>query len=123
MLYEVITNFPREPLTGDDRRLFDLVVRRFLGAFHPPAQWERVERISAVADEHFRTRARTLVVPGWRAVLPPSSEESAESARLPALVEGQDDVSVITSYSIHYTKLYEFPFFWKESLLICLLMF
>ncbi|HEY5657179.1 MAG TPA: DNA topoisomerase, partial [Myxococcota bacterium] len=70
-------NFPREPLTGDDKRLFDLVVRRFLGAFHPPAQWERVERVSVVADEHFRTRARTLVEPGWRAVLPGNGEEEA----------------------------------------------
>ncbi|MGH0030230.1 MAG: DNA topoisomerase, partial [Myxococcota bacterium] len=62
--------FPAEPLTGDDKRLYDLVVRRFLGAFHPPAQWERVERVSRVGDERFRTRARALTEPGWRAVLP-----------------------------------------------------
>ena len=60
---------PREPLTGDDKRLFDLVARRFLGAFHPPALWERVERTTVAASESFRTRARTLVVPGWRSVL------------------------------------------------------
>ena len=62
--------FPPAPLSGDDKRLFDLVVRRFLGAFHPPALWERVERTSKVGEEHFRTRARTLVEPGWRSVLP-----------------------------------------------------
>jgi DNA topoisomerase-3 len=80
--------FPKEPLTGDDKRLFDLVTRRFLGAFHPPAQWERVERITRVGQEHFRTRARTLVVPGWRAVMPAGGEDEET---LPPLVPGQAD--------------------------------
>jgi DNA topoisomerase-3 len=86
---------PREALTGDDKRLFDLVVRRFLGAFHPPAEWERVERTTIVAGQHFRTRDRFLREKGWRAVLPPGSDE--EGARLPALVPGDDgraDVAV-----------------------------
>jgi DNA topoisomerase-3 len=83
--------FPHAPLTGDDKRLYDLVVRRFLGAFHPPAQWERVERVSVVADHSFRTRARTLVTPGWRSVLPPATEE--QSTPLPPLVAGSDEAS------------------------------
>jgi DNA topoisomerase-3 len=83
--------FPRAPLTGDDKRLFDLVVRRFLGAFYPPAQWERVERVSVVADERFRTRVRTLVKPGWRAVLPANGEE--EAPPLSPLVPGSAEAS------------------------------
>ncbi len=82
---------PREPLTGDDKRLFDLVARRFLGAFHPPAQWERVERTTVAAGESFRTRARTLMVPGWRSVLADTSEE--EETPLPALVAGAEEAS------------------------------
>jgi DNA topoisomerase-3 len=84
-------SLPREPLTGDDKRLFDLVARRFFGAFHPPAQWERVERTTVSAGENFRTRARTLVVPGWRAVLADKSEE--EETTLPALVAGADEAN------------------------------
>jgi DNA topoisomerase-3 len=80
-------NLPEVPLTGDDGRLFDLVVRRFLGAFHPPAQWERVERVSAVGEHQFRTRARFLQEPGWRSVLPAVSEEE-ESTPLPPLSPG-----------------------------------
>jgi DNA topoisomerase-3 len=83
---------PRETLTGDDKRLFDLVARRFFGAFHPPAQWERVERTTAVGDDHFRTRARTLVVPGWRSVLADTSDGEEETA-LPALVPGAEESS------------------------------
>ncbi|HVN40740.1 MAG TPA: DNA topoisomerase [Myxococcota bacterium] len=85
-------SFPPAPLSGDDKRLFDLVVRRFLGAFHPPALWERVERTSAVGDERFRTRARTLVEPGWRSVLPDLAE-GEDVAPLPPLVPGQSEAS------------------------------
>ena len=58
---------PREPLTGDDKRLFDLVARRFLGAFHPPALWERVERTTVVGERAASARARARSSsPGWR---------------------------------------------------------
>jgi DNA topoisomerase-3 len=82
---------PPASISGDDARLFDLVVRRFLGAFHPPAVWERVERTTEVAGESFRTRARTLVEPGWRAVLP--GGEGDDVAALPPLVPGENEAS------------------------------
>ena len=78
---------PSEALSGDDKRLFDLVARRFLGAFYPPATWERVERVTEVESERFRSRARYLREPGWRAVLPASEEESREDELRP-LVSG-----------------------------------
>ncbi len=80
---------PGASLSGDDRRLFDLVVRRFLGAFHPPAQWVKVERVTRVGDEPFRTRARSLQEPGWRAVL--VSEPEEDEAVLPPLRPGADE--------------------------------
>jgi DNA topoisomerase-3 len=82
-------SFPSVALTGDDKRLYDLVVRRFLGAFHPPAQWERVERVTRAEGFHFRTRARALVVPGWRSVLASGSED--EDTTLPPLVPGSTE--------------------------------
>jgi DNA topoisomerase-3 len=86
---------PGPGLSGDDRRLFDLVVRRFLGAFYPPALWMKVERTTRAAGESFRTRARSLQEPGWRAVL--VSEPEEDEAQLPPLRPGVDearDVSV-----------------------------
>ncbi|MHC4917921.1 MAG: DNA topoisomerase, partial [Planctomycetota bacterium] len=79
---------PERPLSGDDARLFDLVVRRFLGGFYPPALWERVERITEVGGERFRTRARSLKEPGWRAVLPVLSNEG-NGAALDPLAPGR----------------------------------
>ena len=79
-------------MTGDDRRLFDLVTRRFLGNFYPPAVWERVERLTVAGGHHFQSRARSLKEPGWRSVLPPGSDSESEAVVLTPLVAGQDEI-------------------------------
>jgi DNA topoisomerase-3 len=76
---------PETPLSGDDARLFDLVVRRFLATFYPPAVWNRVERVTEVDGHTFRSRSRTLDEPGWRAVL---GQTEQEDQALPPLVPG-----------------------------------
>jgi DNA topoisomerase-3 len=74
-------------LGGDDARLYDLVTRRFLAAFHPPALWSRVERITTVDGESFRSRSKVLQVPGWREVL---GDNEGGAGGLSPLVPGQD---------------------------------
>jgi len=84
---------PDAALGGDDQRLFELVTRRFLANFHPPAVWTRVERVTDVAGESFRSRARTLDEPGWRAVI---GQTEQEDQALPPLAPGQDEVTGVT---------------------------
>ena len=55
-------------MSDDDRRIYDMVVRRFLAAFHPEAVFENTRLETTVAEHVFRTRGRVLVVPGWRGV-------------------------------------------------------
>jgi DNA topoisomerase-3 len=72
----------------DDKRVYDMVVRRFLAVFHPEAVFEntRVETtvLAAGADAGgcvFRTRGKLLLVPGWRGVygqVPTESKSQAE---------------------------------------------
>lgn len=69
-------------LTGDDARVFELILKRFLAAFYPHAVWAKVERVTRIGKQHFRTRAQDLQVPGWREVY--GLETEAES-RLPPL--------------------------------------
>ena len=56
---------PPASLSGDDQKIFDLVMRRFLAAFYPAAEWMKVERSTEVEGHHFRTRGRFLEDPGW----------------------------------------------------------
>src|ERR1700753_1214436 len=66
------TNAERHPwdkiaANEDDRRIYDLVVRRFLAVFHPEAVFENTRVETTVASHVFRTRGKLLLVPGWRA--------------------------------------------------------
>ena len=59
---------PVDKMTDDDRRIYDLVVRRFLAVFHPEAVFENTRVETTVSSRVFRTRGKLLLVPGWRAV-------------------------------------------------------
>jgi DNA topoisomerase III len=57
-----------DKMSSDDRRIYDLVVRRFLAIFHPDAVFENTRVETTVEQRIFRTRGRVLLVPGWRGV-------------------------------------------------------
>jgi len=84
-----------EALSPDERRVFDLVAKRFLAVFHPPARYARTTVITVVEDERFRTRGKITLEAGWRGVygLEPDqerqSEDESEGGEIPALKEGQ----------------------------------
>jgi DNA topoisomerase-3 len=59
---------PVDKMNDDDRRIYDLVVRRFLAVFHPEAVFENTRVETTVAEHVFRTRGKVMLVPGWRAV-------------------------------------------------------
>lgn len=56
-------------LTEVEAKLYDMVVKRFLAVFFPPAEFLVTTRISKVLDKHhFQTNGKVLVKPGWLAV-------------------------------------------------------
>ncbi len=95
------TNAERHPvdkMNEDDRRVYDLVVRRFLAAFHPEAVFENTRVETTVATHIFRTRGKLLLVPGWRGVYGETAdlddavgdEDEGREQRLPKLEKGED---------------------------------
>ena len=75
------TNSPQtlDKLSDDDRRIYDLVTRRFLAVFHPEAVFENTRVETTVEDHIFRTRGRILVVPGWRGVYGEQAEAGGDA--------------------------------------------
>src|SRR5205823_12117483 len=53
---------------SDERKVYDLVAKRFLAIFHPDAVFERTRVETTVVEHIFRTSGRILVEAGWRAV-------------------------------------------------------
>ena len=51
-----------------ESKLYDLVVRRFLAVFYPPAEFLLTTRITRVETQPFKTEGKVLVSPGWLAV-------------------------------------------------------
>ena len=82
---------------SDDKRIYDMVARRFLAVFHPEAVFEntRVESTVPAGESErdggyvFRTHGKLLLVPGWRGVYDEMSAASA--ARTSAKAEGEED--------------------------------
>jgi len=82
-------------LNSDDRRVFDLVARRFLAVFHPEAVFENTRVETTVESYVFRTRGKVLLVPGWRGVygeLPEgegADDDEGSDQQLPRLERGE----------------------------------
>ncbi|MCM5571313.1 DNA topoisomerase III [Burkholderiaceae bacterium FT117] len=55
-------------LSDAEQKIYDLVVRRFLAVFFPPAEFLVTTRITTVGEHSFRTDGRVLVNPGWLAI-------------------------------------------------------
>ncbi len=87
---------PVDKMNDDDRKIYDLVVRRFLAVFHPEAVIENTRVETTVAERVFRTRGKRILVPGWRGVYGetadveerPDDDEGREQ-RLPKLEQGE----------------------------------
>ena len=56
-------------MSEDEKKLFDMVVKRMLEAFYPPCEYDATRIITTVLDRFtFRTSGKTIINPGWRAV-------------------------------------------------------
>jgi DNA topoisomerase-3 len=92
-------------LSPDEKRLYDLVARRFLAAFYPDAELERTTIHTRAEGERFLTRGTVVLKAGWREVDPPAADRRAESddegedRELPAVAAG-DPADVIHSEAL-----------------------
>ncbi|HEY8583763.1 MAG TPA: DNA topoisomerase 3 [Capillimicrobium sp.] len=87
-----------DKMSDDDRKVYDLVARRFLAVFHPDAEFENTRVETTVASHVFRTRGKVLIVPGWRGVYGElaegdgraDDEDEGRDQQLPRLAKGEE---------------------------------
>jgi DNA topoisomerase III len=86
---------PVDKMNEDDRRIYDLVVRRFLAIFHPDAVLEHTRVETTVQERVFRTRGKRILVPGWRGVYGETADtddrddDEGKEQQLPRLEQGE----------------------------------
>ena len=74
-------------LTDMQRKVFDLVARRFIAVFYPDCKYAQTTVLGTVDNIEFKVTGRTILDPGWRAVYAkdPKTEDETES---PLSLEG-----------------------------------
>ncbi|MDQ0060772.1 DNA topoisomerase III [Paenibacillus harenae] len=95
-------------LSNDERRLYDLIVRRFISLFYPPYRYDETSVTLAVGQHRLYAKGKTLKEAGWREVYGTAADangddededdsdgsiggrgDKQQSQLLPALASGQ----------------------------------
>ena len=87
-----------EHLTNEERKIYDLVVRRFLAVLYPPFEYEQTTVKAGCEEEEFLAKGKIVLKEGWKEVYEGSwsdeedEEQKGESAlreqKLPNLEKG-----------------------------------
>ena len=77
---------PPPSLDADAKKLYELVLRKFLAIFYPPAEWEDTTRLTRFDQDVFRTTGKILVVPGFLEVY----------GKKPGVGSGKDELTAAT---------------------------
>ena len=80
---------PPAKLEDDARRLYEIVLRRFLSVFYPPAEYELTSRITRIGEDAFKTDGRVLVVPGYLEVYGRKPGVAGDKDELVAAQDGE----------------------------------
>lgn len=79
-------------MTIDERKIYDLVVRRFLAVLYPPFEYEQTDLTLDIAGEEFAAKGKIVKHMGWKAVYENQEEEAEEQEvkeqTLPDLKQG-----------------------------------
>ena len=76
-------------LDNHESAVFDMVTRRFVAVFFPPAQYENTTRITQVEGEPFKTEGKILVAPGWLEVYGRETASDKPEENLPLVRQGE----------------------------------
>ena len=89
-----------------EAKIYDMIARRFVAVFYPPAEFDVTTRTSTVAGHDFKTEGKVLTAPGWLAVYGKTTldEDSPDSKALPALTGA--DGNPATAQTVE-TRLHE----------------
>lgn len=68
-------------LSSDEQKLYDLIVKRFLSQYYPPAQYINHLVMTKVGEHRFKTNIKQLVDPGWKIIYGDGEETTTKRKR------------------------------------------
>ena len=98
-------------MTIDERRIYDLVVRRFLAVMYPAYEYEQTSIVAEISGESFVAHGNIVKQEGWKAVyennidaINDSEEGEDKSQALPEIKEGDRITGLIFTMTEGKTK-------------------
>ena len=93
-------------LTDMERRVFDLIARRFIAVFYPDCKFATTTVLGEVESIEFKATGKQILEPGWRVIFGTPSAQSQEEKEekgeeenvLPAFVKGESGPHVPDLY-------------------------
>ena len=89
------TGVPARGLTDNERKVYDLVARRFIAAFYPDCEISTTTVMGKVKEVEFKTTGKQILKPGWRVVFgadqkdPEAEPADNEEGVLPQFTQGE----------------------------------
>lgn len=84
------TGVPARNLTDNERKVYDLVVKRFIASFYPDCEISTTTVLGKVGKVDFKVTGKQILKPGWRVVFGTDQKDSE--------TEGQDTESVLPDF-------------------------
>lgn len=80
-------------LTPDERKIYDLVVKRFFAVLLPPFEYEQTSIVAKIGNESFRAQGKRILQNGWKEAYEnvfedEDSDDGLKEQLLPALNKG-----------------------------------
>ncbi|MBO1512727.1 DNA topoisomerase III [Metabacillus bambusae] len=87
---------PLSALSDKERKIYDLVVKRFLAVLLPAYQFEQTVVTAKIGDEQFTAKGKRILAQGWKEVYSDyTDEDNEDEQKLPALSKG-DLLSIVS---------------------------
>ena len=88
------TGVPTQNLSDLEKRVYDLIARRFIGVFYPDCKFSTTTVLGKVEGIDFKTSGKQILEPGWRVLYTKQTQdedekESDEERTLPAFTIGE----------------------------------
>lgn len=92
------TGVSPQGLNSDERRVYDLVTRRFIAAFYPDCKFSTTTVNGEANEVNFKTSGKQILEPGWRVVFEKEQvsneedqnrKENDEERTLPTFIKGE----------------------------------
>lgn len=100
-----------ESLSKDELTVYNLVLRKFLGAFMPMHEYQTTTIITMVKECSFKTTGKIITNPGWKALYGPEDKKEL----LPNVEEGNEVIKEKIDVEEKMTK--PLPFYTEATLL------